>query len=192
MTCLLPTPLFGVLLDDLGFIIFVSPLQIHLTLLVHGISGLPVAALPSDGAWHSVCVSWSSSEGKWDMWTDGSLVKSGSDLYPGQPLGGDGVFIVGQGQEGDGDGVVRRFRSGESYCGNVTQLHVWDRQLGGAEVARMEKECTPPPAGLLYEWRISQLEIEPSLKNFWGNPPCQGEEERKDKRARGKEERGVA
>ncbi|XP_063056908.1 adhesion G-protein coupled receptor D2 isoform X2 [Engraulis encrasicolus] len=147
--------------------------EIHLTLLVHGISGLPVAALPSDGAWHSVCVSWSSSEGKWDMWTDGSLVKSGSDLYPGQPLGGDGVFIVGQGQEGDGDGVVRRFRSGESYCGNVTQLHVWDRQLGGAEVARMEKECTPPPAGLLYEWRISQLEIEPSLKNFWGNPPCQ-------------------
>ncbi|XP_031431337.2 adhesion G-protein coupled receptor D2 isoform X2 [Clupea harengus] len=145
---------------------------IQFTLLVHGNVGLSVAALQNDGAWHSVCVSWSSDKGNWEIWTDGQLVDLGHGLYPGEDIGGDGVFIVGQGQEGDGYG--KRFRSGESLCGSVTQLHVWDRALDSIEIQTMEKECSPISPGLLYKWSASALEIEPSLKNYWGNSPCQG------------------
>ncbi|KAL2090383.1 hypothetical protein ACEWY4_015071 [Coilia grayii] len=144
---------------------------VQFTLLVHGISGLSVGALQNDGAWHSVCVSWTSGGGSWGIWTDGRLVDMGLGLYPGQSLGGDGVFIVGQGQEGDGDG--KRFRSSESFCGSVTQLHVWDRALDSFEIDTMEKDCSPISHGLLYKWSASALEIEPSLRNYYGNSPCQ-------------------
>ncbi|XP_076131571.1 adhesion G protein-coupled receptor D2 [Alosa pseudoharengus] len=147
-----------------------EPLQFKL--LVHGNVALPKASLQNDGTWHSVCVSWRSGGGTWEIWTDGLLLDQGQGLYPGEELGGGGVFIVGQGQEGNGQG--KRFRSGEAFCGSVTQLHVWDRALDGPEILTMEKDCSPISPGLHYKWNASLLEIEPSLRNYWGNSPCQG------------------
>lgn len=146
--------------------------SIKFTLAVHGNMGLSKVALQNDRAWHSLCVSWRSAGGIWEIWTDGQLMDEGQGLYPGEDLGGNGVFIVGQGQEGDGNG--KRFRTGESFCGSVTQLHVWDRALRGSEIQTMEKECSPISPGLVYNWSTAALEIEPSLKNYWGNSPCQG------------------
>lgn len=145
---------------------------VHFTLLVHGNVGLSLAAaVRNDGAWHSVCVSWSSFEGFWAIWTDGKQVDTGSGLYPGEVLGDNGVFVVGQGQEVDGS--TKRFRSGESFCGNVTELHVWGRALDSDEIQTMEIECSPSSPDLLYKWSASALEIESSVKTIWGNSPCQ-------------------
>lgn len=145
---------------------------IKFTLTVHGNMFSSEVELRNDRTWHSLCVSWRSARGIWEIWMDGQLFDKGEGLYPGEDLGGNGIFIVGQGQEGDGNG--KRFRAGESFCGSVTQLHIWDRALRDSEILTMEKVCSPISPGLDYNWSAAALEIEPSLTNYWGNSPCQG------------------
>lgn len=149
---------------------------IKFTLTVHGNMFSSEVELRNDRTWHSLCVSWRSARGIWEIWMNGQLFDKGQGLYPGEDLGGNGIFIVGQGQEGDGNG--KRFRAGESFCGSVTQLHVWDRALRDSEILTMEKVCSPISLGLVYNWSAAALEIEPSLRNYWGNSPCQENDSR--------------
>uniref|UniRef100_A0AAY4EZH0 Pentraxin family member n=1 Tax=Denticeps clupeoides TaxID=299321 RepID=A0AAY4EZH0_9TELE len=133
---------------------------IQLALFVHGEHSALHPVIDNDASWHSVCVSWASSGGAWALWVDGVERHEGTNLYPGKSIGGDGVFIVGQEQDTYGGSL----KAADSFCGSVTELHIWNRVLNASEIKAMEKECSPLTSGLLFKWNASALEMEGNSK----------------------------
>ncbi|XP_041648002.1 adhesion G-protein coupled receptor D2 [Cheilinus undulatus] len=142
---------------------------IQLALLVHGVHGPYHDALDHDGFWHSVCVSWSQNGGHWALYTDGFASARGDGLNSSDSIGSDGHFIIGQEQDTFGGS----FKKNESFSGNITELHIWDRVLNSSEIYTMEKECSPISSGLVFKW--SGEKIESSLPKMWRDNPCQGD-----------------
>ncbi|KAJ8384537.1 hypothetical protein AAFF_G00204520 [Aldrovandia affinis] len=149
---------------------------IQLALLVHGLHEPYSVAFENDGRWHFVCVSWTQEKGQWVITADGLVVGHGENLYPSADIGRDGLFIIGQEQDTFGGS----FRSDESFSGNITRLHIWDRVLNTSEIHTLEEECSLILPGLFYKWNSSALEIEPSLRRHLGISPCQGNRSEKD------------
>ncbi|KAM9848884.1 adhesion G protein-coupled receptor D2 [Aulostomus maculatus] len=143
---------------------------VQLALLVHGIHGTYQEAFNHDGSWHSVCVSWSQNGGRWVLFVDGREVFRGDDLNPSKSIGPDGHFIIGQEQDTFGGS----FKKDESFCGSITELHIWDRVLSSSEISTMEKECSPISSGLVFNWNEAGMEIESSLTKLWTQSPCKG------------------
>ncbi|KAM8874688.1 adhesion G protein-coupled receptor D2 isoform 3-T3 [Spinachia spinachia] len=142
---------------------------VQLALLVHGVHGPYLEAFDQDDAWHSVCVSWNQSGGRWALFTHGRLVSVGEGLSSNS-IGPKGLFIIGQEQDTFGGS----FKKDESFSGSLTELYIWDRVLTVSEMYTMEKECSPISSGLVFKWNASALEIEPSLTKLWKHVPCQG------------------
>lgn len=140
--------------------------RIQLALLVHGQLGPYVPAIDNDFLWHSLCVSWTKNGGKWVISADGQEVEQGSNLYSSEQIGGDGIFIIGQEQDA--------FKSNESFCGSITQFHVWNKVLNEMEIKSMEENCLSLPGGLIFKWDISKLEMTPKLGFSWSYVTCQG------------------
>ncbi|KAJ3599129.1 hypothetical protein NHX12_033092, partial [Muraenolepis orangiensis] len=138
---------------------------VKLALLVHGAREPFHDAFSHDGAWHSLCVSWSQNGGRWAMFADGLQVGVGVGLHGDGVIGGDGDFIIGQDQD-----TTAGF---ESFSGSITQLYVWERVLSAAEIHAMETRCSPVPEGLMFRWNEVKLEIESTLVMLWGENPCQ-------------------
>ncbi|KAM8887889.1 adhesion G protein-coupled receptor D2 isoform 2-T4 [Synchiropus picturatus] len=142
---------------------------VKLGLLVHGMHGAFQETFNHDGFWHTVCVSWSQNDGKWELYTDGLFRHQGNRLKNFSSIGPDGFFIIGQVQDSYGGS----FRKNESFSGSITDLHVWDRVLNKSEISAMEKECSPVSVGLVYEWKEALLEIESSVTQLWDESPCE-------------------
>ncbi|CAL8252943.1 unnamed protein product [Merluccius merluccius] len=142
---------------------------VQLALLVHGARGPYHDAFSHDGAWHSLCVSWSQNGGRWAMFADGLQVGVGDGLHGENAIGGDGVFIIGQDQDTSGG----LFKEDESFSGSITQLHIWERVLSSSEIYTMEKQCSPIPKGLMFMWKGVMLVIESTLTTLWEENPCQ-------------------
>lgn len=142
----------------------------QLALLIHGIHGPYVEAFKHDNSWHSVCVSWSRIDGHWALYAHNLLISKGDNLNSNNTIGPDGLFIIGQEQDTFGGS----FKSHESYCGNITELHIWDRVLNSSEILTMEMECSPISSGLVFKWSEAAMEIETSLAKLWRDNLCQG------------------
>lgn len=54
----------------------------------------------NDGEWHFICVTWTSVAGKYEIYIDGSLRDSGSNLSTDLFIEANGTVIVGQEQVG--------------------------------------------------------------------------------------------
>lgn len=77
-----------------------------------------VAKLPfviNDGKWHHICVTWTTRDGVWEAYQDGTQGGSGENLAPYHPIKPQGVLVLGQEQvhgpqqglePGMGDGTV--------------------------------------------------------------------------------------
>lgn len=143
---------------------------VQLALLIHGIHGPYVEAFKHDNSWHPVCVSWSRIDGQWALYAHNHLKSKGGGLNTNNTIGPDGLFIIGQEQDTFGGS----FRSHESYCGNITELHIWDRVLNSSEILTMEMECSPISSGLVFKWSEAAMEIETSLTKLWRDNLCQG------------------
>ncbi|XP_071342049.1 adhesion G protein-coupled receptor D2 isoform X4 [Trachinotus anak] len=143
---------------------------VQLALLVHGIHGPYQDAFDHDDSWHSVCVTWSQSGGRWALYTDGLTLSRGDCLNNSDSIGPDGLFIIGQEQDTFGGS----FKKDESFSGSITELHIWDRVLNGSEILTMEKVCSPISSGLVFKWSEGDMEIESSLTKLRRDNPCQG------------------
>lgn len=150
-----------------GHLVKGKPVQ--LALLVHGAYGPYQDAFHHDGSWHSVCVSWNQSGGRWALFTHGQFVSEGEGLSSGS-IGPDGLFIIGQEQDTFGGS----FKKDESFSGSITELYIWDRVLNASEMKSMEKECSPISSGLVFKWNASAMEIETTLTKLWKDIPCRG------------------
>ncbi|XP_072130655.1 adhesion G protein-coupled receptor D2 [Mobula birostris] len=142
--------------------------QIQLALLVHGVHTPYSQAVKNDGRWHHVCLSWTSHGGSWAIAADGSVTASGDHLYISEDIGAGGVFIIGQEQDTFGGS----FKKDESFIGNITQLHIWDRLLNASEIQALAGDCVVVPLGLYFQWNLSAFEIESTVHVHKGFSQC--------------------
>ncbi|KFW79230.1 Neuronal pentraxin-1, partial [Manacus vitellinus] len=60
-----------------------------------------VAKLPfviNDGKWHHICVTWTTRDGVWEAYQDGTQTGNGENLAPYHPIKPQGVLVLGQEQ----------------------------------------------------------------------------------------------
>ncbi|GCC32012.1 hypothetical protein chiPu_0010472 [Chiloscyllium punctatum] len=145
--------------------------HIQLALLVHGVHSPYSQAVDNNGRWHHLCVRWARQGGDWAIAADGAVISSGEQLYVSDDIGAGGVFIVGQEQDTFGGS----FKKDESFVGNITQLHIWDRVLNADEIRALVEDCLVISLGLFFQWNISSFEIETSVQVHEGFSQCKGD-----------------
>ncbi|KAI8521387.1 hypothetical protein Bbelb_011410 [Branchiostoma belcheri] len=79
---------------------------------------------------HAVCATWRSSDGAWQIYTDGVQTASGSGLNAGGTVGGGGTWIIAQEQDNMGGG----FQESQAFSGEMSQVNLWDYVLSPAEI----------------------------------------------------------
>ncbi|XP_066283060.1 uncharacterized protein [Branchiostoma lanceolatum] len=84
-----------------------------------------------DGEWHAICATWRSSNGAWQIYSDGVLRRSRSGLKTGKTVRSGGTWILGQDQDSVGGG----FEEDQAFSGELSQVNLWDRVLSPAEIA---------------------------------------------------------
>lgn len=60
-----------------------------------------VAKLPfviNDGKWHHICIAWTTRDGVWEAYQDGTQRGNGENLAPYHPIKPQGVLVLGQEQ----------------------------------------------------------------------------------------------
>lgn len=60
-----------------------------------------VAKLPfviNDGQWHHICITWTTRDGVWEAYQDGTQGGNGENLAPYHPIKPQGVLVLGQEQ----------------------------------------------------------------------------------------------
>lgn len=60
-----------------------------------------MAKLPfviNDGKWHHICITWTTRDGVWEAYQDGTQGGSGENLAPYHPIKPQGVLVLGQEQ----------------------------------------------------------------------------------------------
>ncbi|VFV19205.1 neuronal pentraxin-1 precursor, partial [Lynx pardinus] len=75
-----------------------------------------VAKLPfviNDGKWHHICVTWTTRDGVWEAYQDGTQGGNGENLAPYHPIKPQGVLVLGQeqGRHGGGSQAFQAFWS---------------------------------------------------------------------------------
>ncbi|XP_078679012.1 uncharacterized protein LOC144914705 isoform X6 [Branchiostoma floridae x Branchiostoma belcheri] len=83
-----------------------------------------------DSEWHAICATWRSGDGAWQVYTDGVLQATGSRLNVGGKVRRGGTWILAQ----DQDTVTGGFTESQAFCGELTQVNLWDRVLSADEI----------------------------------------------------------
>lgn len=87
-----------------------------------------VAKLPfvvNDGKWHHICITWTTRDGVWEAYQDGTQGGSGENLAPYHPIKPQGVLVLGQEQ-------VRPAAGGWEWASlDSIRPPVWVRRSGG-------------------------------------------------------------
>lgn len=91
----------------------------------------------NDGMWHHICVTWSSYDGSWAIYKDGTAEDRGFGLATATYIPADGCIVLGQEQDKRGSG----FSAPESFIGTLTLLNIWDYVLSSEEIAAFSTRC---------------------------------------------------
>jgi hypothetical protein len=111
-----------------------------------------------DDIWHFICVSWSSNEGLFEIFLDGELNTEGYNLSAGNPVPGNGVFIIGQEQ----DILNGGFSETESFVGKIAYMDFWSKTLTSAEINEFYRTCEPYQ-GNLFSWTDMKFNLHGNL-----------------------------
>ncbi|KAM9770676.1 LOW QUALITY PROTEIN: neuronal pentraxin-1-like [Menidia menidia] len=129
-----------------------------------------VAKLPfliNDGKWHHLCITWTTRDGMWEAFQDGVTRGSGENLAPYHPIKPDGVLVLGQEQDTLGGG----FDATQAYVGELANLNIWNRKLSVAEIYSLATCGSRSPAGNVFSWTESNIEIFGGATK-WTFEPC--------------------
>lgn len=153
--------------DEEGFVRF--------ALIVHGHHSPYLPVFRADGQWHHFCVTWQQENGTWAIYADGKRRASASGLCsvgPSAPqaIFGQGTFIIGQ----DQDSLGGTFRAKESFSGNITDLHVWQKVLGAEQIEKV-RSCWVVEEDLVFGWSSNALEVESTVQAVTTQLLCPGE-----------------
>ncbi|KGL99126.1 putative G-protein coupled receptor 144, partial [Charadrius vociferus] len=152
--------------DEEGFVRF--------ALIVHGHHSPYLPVFRADGQWHHFCVTWQQENGTWAIYADGKRRASASGLCavgPSTPqaIYGQGTFIIGQ----DQDSLGGTFREKESFSGNITDLHVWQKVLSREQIEKV-RSCWVVEQDLVFGWSSNALEVESTVQEVTAQVLCPG------------------
>ncbi|NXT09679.1 AGRD2 protein, partial [Prunella fulvescens] len=142
--------------DEEGFVRF--------ALIVHGHHSPYLPVFRADGQWHHFCVTWQQENGTWAIFADGKRRAAASGLCsvgPSAPqaIFGQGTFIIGQ----DQDSLGGTFRAKESFSGNITDLHIWQKVLSTEHIEQV-RSCWLVEQDLVFGWSSDALEVESTVQ----------------------------
>eukprot|EP00058_Branchiostoma_floridae_P027790 XP_002613281.1 hypothetical protein BRAFLDRAFT_68246 [Branchiostoma floridae] len=83
-----------------------------------------------DGAWHVICSTWRSSDGAWQIYSDGVLRRSGAGLKKREVVRSGGTWILGQDQDSVGGG----FEEDQAFSGELSQVNLWGHVLSPGKI----------------------------------------------------------
>ncbi|NWR33623.1 AGRD2 protein, partial [Tachuris rubrigastra] len=152
--------------DEEGFVRF--------ALIVHGHHSPYLPVFRADGQWHHFCVTWQQENGTWAIYADGKRRASASGLCAAGPsapqaIYGQGTFIIGQ----DQDSLGGTFRAKESFSGNITDLHLWQKVLGTEQIEQV-RSCWVTEQDLVFGWSSDALELESTVQTVTTQLLCPG------------------
>ncbi|CAM9664289.1 unnamed protein product [Bubo scandiacus] len=152
--------------DEEGFVRF--------ALIVHGHHSPYLPVFRADGQWHHFCVTWQQENGTWAIYADGKRRASANGLCavgPSAPqaIYGQGTFIIGQ----DQDSLGGTFKEKESFSGNITDLHVWQKVLGAEQIEKV-RSCWVVEQDLVFGWSSKALEVESTVEEVRAQFLCPG------------------
>ncbi|XP_067830335.1 neuronal pentraxin-2-like, partial [Heptranchias perlo] len=116
-----------------------------------------VARLPleiKDGQWHHVCVTWTTRDGVWEAYQDGTRQGSGDNLAPWHPIKPGGTLVLGQEQDVAGG----RYDATQAFVGELAEFNVWDRILTEAEI-RNVANCSTATVGNVLAWEAGGIDL---------------------------------
>ena len=114
----------------------------HVSSLIREFS-LPESPI-TNGHWHHVCITWTSTNGEWKFYVDG-LKREGRSSQAGQEVAG-GILAIGQMLAGQGS-----IGSESSLTGLLSRFNVWDKFMADAAVERIADACSPE-SGNVVPW----------------------------------------
>ncbi|XP_056361674.1 neuronal pentraxin-1 [Oenanthe melanoleuca] len=117
-----------------------------------------VAKLPfaiNDGKWHHICVTWTTRDGVWEAYQDGTQTGNGENLAPYHPIKPQGVLVLGQEQDTLGGG----FDATQAFVGELAHFNVWDRKLSPGEVYALATCSSKALAGNVIAWAEANIDI---------------------------------
>ncbi|XP_074410895.1 neuronal pentraxin-1 [Zonotrichia albicollis] len=117
-----------------------------------------VAKLPfaiNDGKWHHICVTWTTRDGVWEAYQDGTQTGNGENLAPYHPIKPQGVLVLGQEQDTLGGG----FDATQAFVGELAHFNVWDRKLSPGEVYGLATCSSKALAGNVIAWTEANIDI---------------------------------
>ncbi|KAI3352737.1 hypothetical protein L3Q82_019321, partial [Scortum barcoo] len=129
-----------------------------------------VAKLPfliNDGKWHHLCITWTTRDGMWEAFQDGVMRGNGENLAPYHPIKPEGVLVLGQEQDTLGGG----FDATQAFVGELANLNIWNRKLSIAEIYNLATCNSKAPAGNVFSWTESNIEIFGGATK-WNFEPC--------------------
>ncbi|KFV72191.1 putative G-protein coupled receptor 144, partial [Struthio camelus australis] len=152
--------------DEEGFVRF--------ALIIHGHHSPYLPVFRADGQWHHFCVTWQQENGTWAIFADGKRRASASGLCAAglsapQAIYGQGTFIIGQ----DQDSLGGTFREKESFSGNITDLHIWQKVLSVEQIERV-RSCHVVEQELVFGWSSNALEVESTIQQVTTQFLCPG------------------
>ncbi|XP_053904402.1 neuronal pentraxin-1 [Malaclemys terrapin pileata] len=117
-----------------------------------------VAKLPfviNDGKWHHICITWTTRDGVWEAYQDGTQGGHGENLAPYHPIKPQGVLVLGQEQDTLGGG----FDATQAFVGELAHFNIWDRKLSPGEIYKLATCSTKAPAGNVIAWSETNIDI---------------------------------
>ncbi|XP_006912432.1 neuronal pentraxin-1 [Pteropus alecto] len=117
-----------------------------------------VAKLPfviNDGKWHHICITWTTRDGVWEAYQDGTQGGTGENLAPYHPIKPQGVLVLGQEQDTLGGG----FDATQAFVGELAHFNIWDRKLTPGEVYNLATCSSKALSGNVIAWAESHIEI---------------------------------
>ncbi|KAK3722627.1 hypothetical protein QZH41_002387 [Actinostola sp. cb2023] len=127
---------------------------------------IPKGRLIMDGNWHHLAVTWTNSDGVFNVYVDGSL-KYGSDaIHKGATIDSTkGGLVLGQ----DQDAYLGRYNANQSFQGNLTSVNMWDRVLTSDDILKLAKRCPSGSGeGNLVRWADLVPRKSDSVKYYCG------------------------
>ncbi|KAJ7405973.1 adhesion G protein-coupled receptor D2 [Willisornis vidua] len=142
--------------DEEGFVRF--------ALIVHGHHSPYLPVFRADGQWHHFCVTWQQENGTWAIYADGKRRAAASGLCAAGPsapqaIYGQGTFIIGQ----DQDSLGGTFKAKESFSGNITDLHIWQKVLSMEQIEKV-RSCWVIEQDRVFGWSLNTLELESTIQ----------------------------
>ncbi|XP_077862308.1 neuronal pentraxin-2-like [Saccoglossus kowalevskii] len=102
----------------------------------------------NDGRCRHICVTWTSTTGRYELYLDGVVVANGN-FAQGATLQGGGSLYLGQEQDSFGGS----FDTHQAFVGQITKFNMWGRVLSEQEITAQ------PDYGDIYSWDFSTLSM---------------------------------